>query len=100
MKHRRQPRDLRSLDAHVLDVRPSLIVCSRSMVLCTPVIRAIISAEEVVLIGADRENPICSEEDSDKLAESVRKVMRYLDLTNGGSSATTTYKEEIPFELK
>ncbi|GAA5835606.1 hypothetical protein JCM3766R1_006459 [Sporobolomyces carnicolor] len=94
------PRDLRSLDAHVLDVRPSLIVCSRSMVLCTPVIRAIISAEEVVLIGADRENPICSEEDSDKLAESVRKVMRYLDLTNGGSSATTTYKMEIPFELK
>ncbi|GAA5893566.1 CorA family magnesium transporter [Sporobolomyces salmoneus] len=93
------PRDLRSLDAHVLDVRPSLIVCGRSMILCTPVIRAIISSDEVVLIGSDRENPICSEEDSEKLAESVQKVMRYLDLTNAGAGGTTS-KEEIPFELR
>ncbi|GAA5925488.1 CorA family magnesium transporter [Sporobolomyces koalae] len=93
------PRDLRSLDAHVLDVRPSLIVCSRSMVLCTPVIRAIIAPEELVLIGADRENPICSDEQSEQLAESVQKVLHYLDLTNGGAGGTAG-KEDIPFELR
>ncbi|GAA5948138.1 hypothetical protein JCM3765_007125 [Sporobolomyces pararoseus] len=93
------PRDLRSLDAHVLDVRPSLIVCSRSMILCTPVIRAIIAANELVLIGADRDNPICSEEDSERLAESVQKVMRFLGMTNGGAGGTSG-KEQIPFELR
>ncbi|GAA5874548.1 hypothetical protein JCM16303_002902 [Sporobolomyces ruberrimus] len=93
------PRDLRSLDAHVLDVRPSLIVCARSMILCTPVIRAIISADNLVLIGSDRENPICTEEDNQRLAESVQKVLHYLELTNGGAGGTAG-KEEIPFELR
>jgi len=69
------------------------------MILCTPVIRAIIAADELVLIGADRENPICSEEDSEKLAESVQKVMKFLDMTNGGAGGTAG-KEEIPFELR
>ncbi|GAA6008201.1 hypothetical protein JCM11491_001927 [Sporobolomyces phaffii] len=93
------PRDLRSLDAHVLDVRPSLIVCSSSMILCTPVIRAIISPTEVVLVGGDRDNPICSEEDSEQLAASVQKVMSYLALTNGGAGGTTA-RDEVPFELR
>jgi hypothetical protein len=69
------------------------------MILCTPVIRAIISADNLVLIGSDRENPICTEEDNQRLAESVQKVLHYLELTNGGAGGTAG-KEEIPFELR
>ncbi|GAA6060018.1 hypothetical protein JCM10212_001176 [Sporobolomyces blumeae] len=93
------PRDLRSLDAHILDVRPSLLVCSGSLILCTPVIRAIISPTELVLIGTDRENPICSEDESERLAESVHKVMRYLEVTNGGAGGEGG-KDSVPFELR
>jgi len=76
-----------------------LLVCSGSLVLCTPVIRAIISSTEVVLIGTDRENPICTDEESEELGESVQKVMNYLELTNGGVGGTAG-KEDIPFELR
>jgi hypothetical protein len=62
-----QPRDLRSLDAHILDVRPSLLVCKRSIVLCTPIARAIIAYDQMVLIASDSANPICSPEGADEV---------------------------------
>ena len=33
-KYGLNPRDLRSLDAHILDVRPSLLVCGKALVVC------------------------------------------------------------------
>ncbi|GAA5950712.1 hypothetical protein JCM21900_000488 [Sporobolomyces salmonicolor] len=94
------PRDLRSLDAHLLDVRPSLLVCSRSLVLCTPVVRAIISPSQLVLIGADKENPVSSEAESRKMAESVVKVMKYLDISGSSGAQSREGKgERVPFEL-
>ncbi|GJN90802.1 hypothetical protein Rhopal_003816-T1 [Rhodotorula paludigena] len=90
------PRDLRSLDAHILDVRPALIVCQRSLIICTPVIRAIIAPDQLVLIGTDRDNPICNDEQSVEMAEALQKVMAYLELTGSATGRSNT----PPFELR
>lgn len=91
-----QPRDLRSLDAHLLDVRPALIVCRRSMILCSPIVRAIIAHDQIVLVGSDRHNPICDPEEAKAMAEAVVKVMKYLEMTG-----SATAKDESPsFELR
>ena len=42
------PRDLRSLDAHILDVRPSLLVCEQALVACVPIARAIIARDHII----------------------------------------------------
>ncbi|GAA5981688.1 hypothetical protein JCM11641_004215 [Rhodosporidiobolus odoratus] len=90
------PRDLRSLDAHILDVRPALIVAEKSLIFCSPITRAIIAADQIILIGTDRDNPICDEEQSRKMAESVQSVMRYLEV----SGSATGPKSTAPFELR
>ncbi|GAA5877559.1 hypothetical protein JCM8547_007731 [Rhodosporidiobolus lusitaniae] len=89
------PRDLRSIDAHILDVRPALIVAEKSLIICTPIVRAIIAADCVVLIGTDKDNPICDEEQSRQMAESVQRVMEYLDMAGGA-----TDPKKAPFELR
>mgnify|MGYP007100401949 CR=1 FL=1 len=88
-----QPRDLRSLDAHILDVRPALVVCQRSLILCTPVVRAIIASDSV---GTDKHNPICTEAQSIDLARAMQQVMRYLEL----SGSATGQDNVPPFELR
>lgn len=90
------PRDLRSLDAHLLDVRPALVVCQRSLILCTPIVRAIISHNEIVLIGSDRHNPICNPEDAREMADAVVKVMEFLEM----SGSATGKKHGPPYELR
>ncbi|BGP55584.1 hypothetical protein JCM8202_004652 [Rhodotorula sphaerocarpa] len=90
------PRDLRSLDAHLLDVRPALITCQRSLILCSPIVRAVISHDEIVVVGSDRDNPICDPEDAKKMAEAVVKVMQYLELTG----SATGKQNAPPFELR
>lgn len=91
-----QPRDLRSIDAHILDVRPALIVASRSLIVCTPIIRAIIAADCIVLIGTDKDNPISTEGQSRQMAESIQRVMQYLEV----SGSATGPKSSAPFELR
>ncbi|BGP48544.1 magnesium ion transporter [Rhodotorula kratochvilovae] len=90
------PRDLRSLDAHILDVRPALVVCQGSLILCTSVLRAIIAHDVLVLIGTDKDNPICDEAQSLEMAEAVQKVMKYLEL----SGSATGQSNVAPFELR
>ncbi|GAA6052863.1 hypothetical protein JCM3770_004383 [Rhodotorula araucariae] len=90
------PRDLRSLDAHILDVRPALVVCQGSLILCTPVLRAIIAHDVLVLIGTDKDNPICDEEESLEMAEAVQKVMKYLELSGSATGRSNT----PPFEFR
>ncbi|BGP16574.1 magnesium ion transporter [Rhodosporidiobolus nylandii] len=90
------PRDLRSLDAHILDVRPALIVAQKSLIFCSPVLRAIIAPDLIVLIGTDKENPICDEQASRQMAESVQSVMKYLEI----SGSATGPKSTAPFELR
>ncbi|KPV74815.1 uncharacterized protein RHOBADRAFT_44337, partial [Rhodotorula graminis WP1] len=90
------PRDLRSLDAHILDVRPALVVCQRSLILCTPVVRAIIASDSVVLITTDKHNPICTSDQSVDLARAMQQVMRYLEL----SGSATGQDNVPPFELR
>ncbi|GAA6000050.1 hypothetical protein JCM10207_006030 [Rhodosporidiobolus poonsookiae] len=90
------PRDLRSLDAHILDVRPALIVCQRSLIFCSPIVRAIIAPDQIILIGTDAENPISSEEQSRDMAEAVQSVMKYLEV----SGSATGPKSMAPFELR
>ncbi|KAG0653877.1 magnesium ion transporter [Rhodotorula mucilaginosa] len=93
---KQDPRDLRSLDAHLLDVRPALIVCRRSMILCSPIVRAIIAHDQIVLVGSDRHNPICDPDEAKAMAEAVVKVMKYLEMTG-----SATAKDESPsFELR
>lgn len=67
-----QPRDLRTLDAHILDVRPSLLVCKKSIVLCTPIARAIIAHDRLILIAADKHNPICEAEGAEEVSFCTR----------------------------
>ncbi|GAA5868093.1 hypothetical protein JCM3774_001018 [Rhodotorula dairenensis] len=90
------PRDLRSLDAHLLDVRPALIVCRRSLILCSPIVRAIIAHDRIVLIGSDRHNPICNPDEAKLMADAVVEVMRYLEVTG----SVTAKDESPPFELR
>ncbi|GAA5893648.1 hypothetical protein JCM8208_000848 [Rhodotorula glutinis] len=90
------PRDLRSLDAHILDVRPALVVCQRSLILCTPVVRAIIAPDSIVLIGTDKHNPICTAAESVDFARAMQQVMRYLEL----SGSATGQDNVPPFELR
>ncbi|GAA6028406.1 hypothetical protein JCM8097_007015 [Rhodosporidiobolus ruineniae] len=90
------PRDLRSLDAHILDVRPALIIAQRSLIFCSPILRAIIAHDKIVLIGTDKANPICDEEQSRQMAESVQKVMKFLEI----SGSATGPKSTAPFELR
>ncbi len=47
-KYGLNPRDLRSLDAHILDVRPSLLVCRQALVVCVPIARAIIAHDHII----------------------------------------------------
>lgn len=90
------PRDLRSLDAHILDVRPALIICQKSLILCSPIVRAIIAPDVMVLIGTDKNNPICDEEQSRQMADSLQTVMKYLELSGSASGSKNT----PPFELR
>lgn len=83
-----QPRDLRSLDAHILDVRPSLLICKRSIVLCTPVIRAVITHDKVIIMGPESHNPIVTEKEAMQLVLAVKEVMRFVG------------KLETPFEFR
>ncbi|GAA5904029.1 hypothetical protein JCM6882_003804 [Rhodosporidiobolus microsporus] len=90
------PRDLRSIDAHILDVRPALIVASRSLIFCSPILRAIIAADRIVLIGTDKDNPICDEDQSRQMAESIVSVLKYLEVSGSASGP----KSSPPFELR
>lgn len=89
------PRDLRALDAHVLDVRPALLVTKRSIVLCTPIFRAVLSHDRLLVIPADLKNPICSDDGANELVEAVRETMSHLNF--GGSASN---KDSLPFELR
>lgn len=42
------PRDLRTLDSHILDVRPALQVCRGAIIVCCPIARAIIAHNRVI----------------------------------------------------
>ncbi|GAA5820527.1 hypothetical protein JCM11251_003030 [Rhodosporidiobolus azoricus] len=90
------PRDLRSIDAHILDVRPALIVAQRSLIFCSPILRAIIAADRIVLIGTDKDNPICDDEQSRQMADSVKSVLKYLDVSGSASGPDSS----PPFELR
>ncbi|KAM0752344.1 hypothetical protein T439DRAFT_324421 [Meredithblackwellia eburnea MCA 4105] len=95
-----QPRDLRALDAHILDVRPSLLVCKRSILLCTPICRAVISHDRIVLFGDDPTRlPLCSEEEQDELVEAIIEISDHLDVI-----ARSTLGEgpagKAPFEFR
>ncbi|BGP24995.1 mitochondrial inner membrane magnesium transporter mrs2 [Rhodotorula toruloides] len=90
------PRDLRSLDAHILDVRPALVICQKSVILCSPIVRAIIAGDVLVLIGTDKNNPICDEEQSRQMGDSLQTVMKYLELSGSASGSKNT----PPFELR
>lgn len=80
----------------MLDVRPALIVCRRSLILCSPIVRAIIAHDRIVLIGSDRHNPICNPDEAKLMADAVVEVMRYLEVTG-----SVTAKDESPaFELR
>lgn len=91
-----QPRDLRTLDSHILDVRPSLLVCKKSIVLCTPIARAIISHDQLILIAADKHNPICDAEGAEEMVASVHDAMVHLSITEGSATGSGA----IPFELR
>ncbi|KAK4693103.1 magnesium transporter, partial [Phenoliferia sp. Uapishka_3] len=95
-----QPRDLKSLDAHILDVRPSLLVCKRSIVLCTPIARAVITHDKVILLGSDSTNPLVSEAETDELVESLVKVMTYLDTVAKISAGTGGPGSKGNFEFR
>lgn len=76
------------LDAHILDVRPSLLICKRSIVLCTPVIRAVITHDKVIIMGPESHNPIVTEKEAMQLVLAVKEVMRFVG------------KLETPFEFR
>ncbi len=80
------PRELRSLDSHLLDVRPTLVV-SKSIVFVTPIFRAVISFDRALILGVDGRNPLATEEDNDALIESI---VRSMDALPNGQ----------PFELR
>ena len=62
---------------------------------CTPICRAIIASDHLVLFAADSKNPICSPEGAESLSEAVKTTMDYLKWTGSASNA-----EKIPFELR
>lgn len=66
------------------------------MILCSPIVRAIIAHDQIVLVGSDRHNPICDPGEAKAMAEAVVKVMKYLEMTG-----SATAKDESPsFELR
>lgn len=71
-----QARDLRSLDSHVLDVRPALLVAKTSLVVCTPIVRAIIKWDKLVIMGVDAENPVLSPEDHHEIVDAIINLMQ------------------------
>ncbi|SCV72136.1 BQ2448_4830 [Microbotryum intermedium] len=96
------PRDLRALDAHILDVRPSLLVGRRSIVLCTPIARAVITHDRMVVVTADRTNPTCSNEEMDEMIDTIVDVMRYLEMeaTTNLDGNDPRSPRDSPFELR
>lgn len=66
-------RDLRLIDAKLVDVRPSLIVGDKSIVICTPVVRALISFDRLVCLS---EEPFVSEAEGSELIQSVEQLLK------------------------
>ncbi|KAI5475170.1 mitochondrial inner membrane magnesium transporter mrs2 [Pseudohyphozyma bogoriensis] len=64
-----QPRDLRMLDSHIMDVRPSLLVCKKAIILCS-----------------DPTNPLVSDAAAEEFLDAVKQVMRYLDVLSAFDS--------------
>lgn len=80
------PRDLRSLDSHLLDVRPTLVV-SKSIIFVSPIFRAVIAWDRALILGVDTKNPLSSEEANDVLIKAVVGSMKALP-------------DNFPFELR
>lgn len=80
-----QARDLRTLDSHILDVRPTLIVASKSILYCSPILRAVISHDRILLIGSDPSNgnSLTSEEETLELVRSIQNALDYVGKSNG-----------------
>lgn len=64
---------------HVLDVRPCLLVCSKSIVLVSGVLRAIIAYDSIVIIGPDAVNPLVSDEESDEMLQTIQRLLKELE---------------------
>ncbi|SCZ88270.1 BZ3500_MvSof-1268-A1-R1_Chr2-1g04299 [Microbotryum saponariae] len=96
------PRDLKALDSHILDVRPSLLIGRRSIVLCTPIARAVITHDRMVVVTADRTNPTCSNEGMDEMISTIVDVMRYLEMeaTANLDGNDPRSPRDSPFELR
>lgn len=95
-----QPRELRHLDSHILDVGPALLVCqgstNGSIVFCSPIFRAVIAHDHLVCFPADNKNPICSDGGAGELIEAVCETLGHLNFKPSAASS----KVNIPFELK
>lgn len=80
-----QARDLRTLDSHILDVRPTLIVASKSILYCSPILRAVISHDKILLIGSDpsNSNSLTSHEETLELVRSIQNALNYIGKSNG-----------------
>jgi hypothetical protein len=63
-------------------VRPSLFICKRSIVLCTPIVRAIISHDKLVLVGSDPSNPLVSEVHALELVEAIKIALDVVGTTS------------------
>ncbi|KDE09250.1 hypothetical protein MVLG_00570 [Microbotryum lychnidis-dioicae p1A1 Lamole] len=96
------PRDLKALDSHILDVQPSLVVGRRSIVLCTPIARAVITHDRMVVVTADRTNPTCSNEGMAEIISTIVEVMRYLEMeaTANLDGNDPRSPRDSPFELR
>lgn len=86
-----QPRDLRSLDGNVIDSRPSLLVFAQAIILCTPVVRAIITYDRVFILGNDEPHPLVKEEEHDEILEAIQAMIKVS--ASGGPT-------QLPFELR
>lgn len=63
-------------------MRPSLFICKRSIVLCTPIVRAIISHDKLVLVGSDPSNPLVSEVHALELVEAIKIALDVVGTTS------------------
>lgn len=55
-----------------------MLICSKSIVLVTGAIRAIISHDKIVVIGPDASNPVVSVEESDELLTTIKELLEGL----------------------
>lgn len=74
----------------------TLQVCKKSIIIVTPIIRAIIAHDDCVLIVNDSSNPISSIDGEDQLIKAIGGVLKYLEITG---SALGNGKQ-VPFELR